>query len=277
MRAVTYEHYHRLLALACLIAEPDRHAITLPQTGPALRSVRIQGQRSRSEIARRLGVQERVLADLNAGFTGPNLGFSGQSFELLVPGTLEGDLAARIADVGAAPVVAEASEPEGGGKHVVRAGESLWSISRKHGIGLAALQALNPGVGRHLKLGQVLRVPGGEAAESAAAQTAATATPEAPATGSAAVAASSTAPAAGPVTPEPSAAPNGAETTARWHVVRSGDSLWRIARAHSMRVADLAARNAIDPKTALKPGQRLRIDAPPADEVLPEASVAPPD
>jgi membrane-bound lytic murein transglycosylase D len=43
------------------------------------------------------------------------------------------------------------------------------------------------------------------------------------------------------------------------HVVGKGDSLWAVARKHSVEVADLAKANRIKPDTPLREGQRLTI------------------
>jgi membrane-bound lytic murein transglycosylase D len=53
-------------------------------------------------------------------------------------------------------------------------------------------------------------------------------------------------------------AASGTDTT---HVVGKGDSLWAVARLHSVEVADLAKANRIRPDTPLREGQRLTIPA----------------
>jgi LysM repeat protein len=47
--------------------------------------------------------------------------------------------------------------------HTVQAGDTLFGIARKHGLSLSALQALNPGVGSNLKIGQkiIIRLSNG--------------------------------------------------------------------------------------------------------------------
>jgi membrane-bound lytic murein transglycosylase D len=45
------------------------------------------------------------------------------------------------------------------------------------------------------------------------------------------------------------------------HVVRSGESLWLIARRHGLTVAELLRYNRLD-SSRLTPGQRLRLSAP---------------
>ncbi|MBX3727812.1 MAG: peptidoglycan DD-metalloendopeptidase family protein [Candidatus Sumerlaeia bacterium] len=68
-------------------------------------------------------------------------------------------------------------------------------------------------------------------------------------------------------TPRPSQAPAASGGTV---VVRPGDSLWRIASANGVTVADLAAANRISPSASLQVGQTLRLPGggePPPREV----------
>jgi membrane-bound lytic murein transglycosylase D len=51
------------------------------------------------------------------------------------------------------------------------------------------------------------------------------------------------------------------EPTTRHHTVVRGDSPWKIAARYGIRVADLLQRNGLDPKSVLKPGKVLLIDA----------------
>jgi LysM repeat protein len=55
--------------------------------------------------------------------------------------------------------------------------------------------------------------------------------------------------------------------TAPTYRVRSGDSLWSIARRHGVTVAALQATNGVS-SSALRPGQSLRIPAPGAGSVV---------
>ncbi|KQY51206.1 lytic transglycosylase domain-containing protein [Lysobacter sp. Root494] len=51
------------------------------------------------------------------------------------------------------------------------------------------------------------------------------------------------------------------ESIARRHTVARGDSPWKIASRYGVRVADLLQRNGLTPKSVLKPGKVLLIDA----------------
>lgn len=51
-----------------------------------------------------------------------------------------------------------------------------------------------------------------------------------------------------------------APTAPRTHVVSRGESAWTIARRYGVRLADLLARNGLDPRAVLRPGMSLVID-----------------
>jgi membrane-bound lytic murein transglycosylase D len=104
-------------------------------------------------------------------------------------------------------------------KHVVRRGDTLWSIARTHGVSMDRLANSN-GLAPNdtLTVGQVLAVPG---------------TAKLASTDSNAVARSTT------------------------YVVRSGDSLYTIANKFRVRLTDLLGWNNLTKRSVIKPGQRL--------------------
>lgn len=104
-------------------------------------------------------------------------------------------------------------------KHVVRRGDTLWSIARSHGISMDRLANSNGlAPSDTLSVGQVLSIPG--TAKLASAD-------------SAAVARSTT------------------------YVVRSGDSLYTIANKFRVQLSDLLGWNNLTKRSVIKPGQRL--------------------
>jgi LysM repeat protein len=128
-------------------------------------------------------------------------------------------------------------------QYVVVKGDSFYKIARANKVSMKALAEVNPGVdGAKLKIGQVLRVPAG----------------------------------ANPVVAGPAAAPARAKATASpsagRYVVKSGDTLDRIARAHGTTVKALKAANGLtsdrivvgrnlklpEPKAAGRPGASWR-------------------
>jgi lipoprotein NlpD len=144
--------------------------------------------------------------------------------------------------------------------YVVQPGDNLWSIARSHDTSPAALMALNGMASDRLQPGQSLRLP---SAKVATAATTAAAVP-APAPAVTAAAAPATPAAAAAPAPAPAPAAAAAPTS---YTVRSGDSLYDIARGHGLTVGELIAWNGLD-GTLIRPGQVLSLTrdagAPPA-------------
>ncbi|MBP7147467.1 MAG: LysM peptidoglycan-binding domain-containing protein [Acidobacteria bacterium] len=110
-------------------------------------------------------------------------------------------------------------------RHTVRKGETLWSVARRYGVTLEDLRAAN-GLGRKstIKVGQKLKVPGQEKAAAAVPDL--------------------------PVAPV-------RETTV--HVVRRGETLFRIAQRYGLTVEGLCALNNLAPNAVLHPGDQLKV------------------
>lgn len=127
-------------------------------------------------------------------------------------------------------------------EHKVEKGDSFYTLAKKYGVTMKAIEAANPGVdSRKLKLGQKLVIP----ASAAPAPTAA-------------------------VSPAPGAAPETAETI---YTVKSGDNLMKIARHAGVSLKALRAANNL--KTdRITVGQKLKIPAKPAP-AAPAAEPAP--
>jgi len=122
-------------------------------------------------------------------------------------------------------------------QYAVVKGDSLYKIARANGISMKALADANPGVkSAKLKVGQVLQLPAG--AE--------------PVTGAA------------PPTPREQRSPS-ASSTARasrsHYVVKPGDSLGRIARAHGTTVQAIKATNRLT-SDCIAVGQSLKMPRP---------------
>jgi membrane-bound lytic murein transglycosylase D len=118
-------------------------------------------------------------------------------------------------------------------EHRVVAGESLWSISRRYDVSVDAIREANGMKGETVVIGRTLRIP----TTTTMAQNA-------------------SAPSTAPVT---AAAPAIAQVAvATEHVVRSGDTLWSIAREYGATVDSIQTANRIENNVIL-PGQRLTI------------------
>jgi len=151
--------------------------------------------------------------------------------------------------------------------HVVRSGETLTAIARTHGVTVADLlvaNGLRPETLIHP--GDRLRLPGPPATSATPAATGpaptgpATTPPPAP----------GTAPHSGVSGVRGVSGTSGTSATAssaaRVHVVRAGDSLIGVARAHGVALPDLLELNRLHRQSAIHPGDRLRLPAAPGPD-----------
>lgn len=120
--------------------------------------------------------------------------------------------------------------------HVVRPGETLSSIARQHQVAVARIRADNQLRGDRIIAGQALRIARSGQVSGGASGT----------SGTAVMQASGNAPAAG----------GGASTLQ--HTVRSGESLWIIARRHGTTVEALTRANGLR-GSGIRPGQVLEV------------------
>ena len=105
-------------------------------------------------------------------------------------------------------------------KHIVRRGDTLWSIARSHGVTMESIASSN-GLSSDdtLAVGQVLQIPGTATLASTQA--------------------------------------DAVETRSTTYVVRRGDTLSHIATKFQVRLSDLLGWNNLNSRSMIKPGQRL--------------------
>ncbi|MBB3229844.1 transglycosylase SLT domain-containing protein [Halomonas stenophila] len=135
--AETMDYVPKLLAIAAIIAEPERYDVALPEIDaePAFARVRVTRTIRLGEAARLAGVPKGQLADLNPGLR-TEAARPGQVRELLVPVD------------GADPLMAalEAASPATGGGdgiHVVQRGDTLSAIATRHAVAISDLARWN--------------------------------------------------------------------------------------------------------------------------------------
>ncbi len=113
------------------------------------------------------------------------------------------------------------TSPSKNGLHTVRSGENLGLIAKKYGISLSQIKAWNNIHNNLIKPGQRLRV---KAAEQKTQST--------------------------------SSSPNGKII---YHTVRSGDTLWDIAKEYNSTIKSIRKLNQMGSSSRLKPGQKLKV------------------
>jgi LysM repeat protein len=129
-----------------------------------------------------------------------------------------------------------------GTEYVVVKGDSLWKIAKKNGVTVKAIEAANPNIDpAKLKVGQKLSIPGATGAAQSAADL----------TGS-------------------SGAGDGGEI----YVVKSGDTLSKIAKRNGTTVKAIESENGLS-ATRIKVGEKLKIPAKADAAPAPTAAPAP--
>ena len=131
--------------------------------------------------------------------------------------------------------------------HTVKSGDSLWKIAKMYGVTTQSLATVNKmSTSTPLKTGTVLTIPPGGKLISGNAASKKTSHHET-ATASKAAAAFA------------ASSKKASTTEGGTYIVKSGDSLWKIAVKHNLKTDALAKANNLDPKKALKVGQKLVI------------------
>ena len=117
-------------------------------------------------------------------------------------------------------------------RHAVQSGDTLSTIARRYSVSVAVVKEINGLKGTQLRAGQDLLIPAnGAALHPKVALAAARVDGRAP-----------------PV-----------NRNSRTHVVRRGESLWTIARAHGVSVNSLASLNGMEPGDLLPAGRKIKV------------------
>ncbi len=146
--STTFEHVAKIEALACLLRDPERFGIPLPKEEPfdPLIAIRLPaGQSSLAAIAQDRDISADLLATLNPAF---RQGFIARNAprSLLIPVSLAAQLSGFEL-----PAVATSTTPttstdvtlSSAGEYIVRRGDTLGAIAKRHGVKLQTLFQLN--------------------------------------------------------------------------------------------------------------------------------------
>ncbi|MDQ8700026.1 peptidoglycan DD-metalloendopeptidase family protein [Hyphomicrobium sp. LHD-15] len=153
-----------------------------------------------------------------------------------------------------APIASRDAGASAGGESIeVRPGDTLYSLSRRHNVSVNEMMAANGLSSPNLKPGQQLHLPSGVRASRASE----TARPPREAYDTAAAPA-----------PAQTAAADAPSDWTGSYTVRSGDSLYAIARQNNVKLAELERYNGISDSRKVKPGTVLKL---PANGSAPEA------
>jgi murein DD-endopeptidase MepM/ murein hydrolase activator NlpD len=156
--------------------------------------------------------------------------------------------------VAAAPAAGARSPLPAGETVDVQAGDTLYALSKRHNVSIAALMELNQLKSPNLKPGQKIVLPSNARRPATKVASAGSALPPS-AIASPQPAVSSPAPAPQVMAPAPIAASDWSGS----YTLKPGDSLYAIARNHKVTLAELQRNNTIADPTKVRPGTVLKV------------------
>jgi len=224
----THDHLAKLLALACIVSDPWRYRIRLPEPhyDDAVAVLDLPAPLNLRMAARLAGIDEAQLRHLNPGFVRGRMPADGP-FRLVIPAN------SRLAveqTLGKLPQYAWRDWHEA----VLKQAETISIFAMLDDLDPSALAAIN-GVAPDAALtpGTRLLLPGPSRDTDLVA-----------------------------VVPAPPATSAAALEPPGTVVVHAGDTLWDIARRYGLHVEDLLRWNGLTRNTTLRLGQRLLLSAP---------------
>ncbi len=222
----TRDYVPLMLAAGHIAKQPEKYGFTdLAYQAPLGYDVTwVPGSVSLDAIARAVSVPVDSIADLNTHLVA-GITPEGRAWPVRLPSGLAEEFASNFPpifrELRTAAARREAALASAPTHRVLR-GETFSHIAQRYGVSVSALRDANGGVSpRRLQVGQVLRVPGRSAAVAASSSAAAT----------------------------------------RFHQVRSGESLWTIARRYDVTMGQLRTWNGLSGRAVIHPGQKLRVTA----------------
>ncbi len=218
----TEKYIPKLIALEMVIKSPSNYNVelmTIPNQ-PMFKVVDLKGQIQLQKVAELANVEYEKLRILNAGFKRWATDPDGPH-QLLIPENSAEQLKYALA----ALPEEERIELK---NHTITSGESLWTIARKYDISINLLKRTNHLTTDKLRIGKNLLIPAGAVPESIVS-TVPTSTTKIPALKN------------------------------NKYRVKSGDSLWLIARRFDIHVKQILEWNDLKKDQIIKPGEDLKI------------------
>lgn len=268
----TQKFYPRLLATIIVASNPERYGFTRPASRPE-ETVRVpvRGMYALADLNRASGLEAGTLERLNPHLIREMTPPQG-AYQVVVPAQSRNEVLAALQGLPqrTAPVqtasTQRGSAPARGGAvtHTVRRGETLSGIARHYNVSQRELLAANNlRSSNRILSGQRLRIPASGPAAPSPQETAVNTPSPAPATQTErAPATPSSGHRAEVISPPPRSRTINAN--APTHTVRQGDTLYDIARAHSVSVRQLQHWNDMGQRSALRVGDTVYVADPSA-------------
>ncbi len=174
------------------------------------------------------------------------------------------------------PAVVTASVPPAPAKGEaieVQQGDTLYALSKRHKVSISELMSVNDLTTPNLRLGQKLHLPAGKRAARPGPQKPLVRPEAVAALGPGPVSAAPASPQGAAPASAPVPVPADARAASTWHgsyTIKSGDSLYGIARQHKIALPELLAVNGIADPRKVRPGTLIKVPG----AAVPGAAVA---
>jgi membrane-bound lytic murein transglycosylase D len=214
IRAETINFVPRLLAVAYVMSQPRRFGVSVWHPNFEWVAIPLQRQVSLDIIADEAGIDRNLMRRLNAELT---FGISplDSNYQLKIPAEYK----EKVMEV----LEREDLKLIRYYYHIVRQGDTLWSMSRHYGVSINMIEQHNRGISRrYLRVGETVIIPAFNEISPPARQNV------------------------------PQAAPS-------THVVQRGETLWSISRRYGISTQALADANGMRLNDVLPAGRRLNI------------------
>lgn len=253
----TREYVPKLLALSALVNEPEKYGIDLKSIpdAPYLGSVNVRGQLDLSIAARLADMPLEDLKRLNPGFSQMAMDPDGPHMLLLPTDKVE-TFQKRLAEL-------PKDQRLRWNRHLVQRGETLIRIAQRYGTTVAALRQINGLSSNAIRAGRYLLIPVDPAEADKVVQSTIPIKKDrklvqAARTGNSVRAKNKTVTSTNRTAVPAAAKSATAGLRSTHYIVRSGDSLAKIAARFDVRIADLRKWNTLK-GNLLKPGQLLTV------------------
>ena len=243
LKAETRDYVPKLLAVRRLVGNPEMYGLQFAPipNQPYFAVVDPGRQVHLGQAADLAGISRDDMFALNPAFNRMSTPPNGPHRLLLPVEHAEAFRLAMLNPEATTTVAAAAVEPPPVVEHRVRSGESLTTISRRYDVPVASIREANNLRGSTIHPGEVLTIP---SPSGSAATLAATAEARPDITAQ---------------LPEHQKPASGKSSKSRSYTVRSGDTLWGVAKKFGVSVPQLADANDLNTKSGLTAGERLKI------------------
>ncbi len=234
LKRETKEYIPRLIAAIMIAKEPEKYGFTDIEYQEAFTYdlVKVDDATDLKVLAWAAGVQVEDVRKLNPELTYWCTPPRVKGYELRVPDGCGQRCDSALVDLPPEKRITFR-------KHRIRRGDTLSTIARRYHTGVGQIKELNGLRGHNIRAGRDLLIPVRVAGSGPVVFDERIYKSGSPAT--------------------LSYSPSGFSGKTTRYRVRKGDSLWKIARRHHLRVVDLQRWNGMGRSTAIKPGQMLKL------------------